>query len=69
MRTGPYLTRRTFFRGSAAISASAWLPLRAKEFGSPSVEYVGTVESIDVFRTAAGHKRKPASGKSKSDDQ
>jgi len=58
MRTGPYLTRRTFFRGSAAISASAWLPLRAKEFGSPSVEYVGTAESVDVYRTAAGQKRK-----------
>lgn len=58
MRTGPYFTRRTLLRGSAAICASAWLPLTAKESSSPSVEYVATAESIEVYRTEAGHKRK-----------
>ncbi len=55
--TLPHISRRTFLCGSAAISASASLPMRAKEFGA-SIEYVGTAESIDVYQTDAGQKRR-----------
>ena len=53
----PYFSRRAFLRGATAICASASLPMTGKEL-SPSVEYVGTADSIDVYRREAGHKRK-----------
>jgi 6-phosphogluconolactonase len=55
--TGAYLSRRAFLAGAAAISASAPLPVRGKQF-SRSIEYVGTAESIEVYRTEAAQKRK-----------
>src|SRR5690348_4589576 len=55
--TFPYFSRRTFIRGATAISACASLPIAAEERNS-SIEYVGTAESIDVYRTGAGQKRK-----------
>ncbi len=51
-----YLSRRAFVRGSAAISAYASLPAKAKPL-SRAVEYVGTAERIEVYRTEAGQKR------------
>lgn len=49
--------RRAFLSGIVASSASASLPARAKGFRR-LIEYVGTVDSIDVYRTEAGQKRK-----------
>lgn len=55
--TFPYFSRRAFLRAATVLSAPASLPIRATEL-SPSIEYVGTAESIDVYRTEAGQKRK-----------
>jgi 6-phosphogluconolactonase (cycloisomerase 2 family) len=55
--TADYFSRRSLLRGAAALSGFASLPTRAKESGS-SIEYVGTADFIDVYRTDAGQKRK-----------
>lgn len=55
--TGTHLSRRAFLQGAAAIPVASVLPVRAKE-SSPSIEYVGTAESIEVYRADGGRKRK-----------
>ncbi|MFL6447941.1 MAG: lactonase family protein [Bryobacteraceae bacterium] len=52
------LSRRAFLEAASAISTSALLPMQAREFDSGLIDYVGTAESIDVYSTEAGQKRK-----------
>lgn len=52
-----FFSRRAFLCGAAAISASASLPMGANE-SLRSIEYVGTAESIEVYRADGGRKRK-----------
>ncbi len=50
-------SRRAFLNGATAMWAFASRPTRARD-SVPFIEYVGTAESIDVYRTDAGRKRK-----------
>src|SRR3954465_11682952 len=56
MRSGP-MSRRALLRSAAAISASGPLLMKAREPNGAN-KYVATAESIDVYRTEAGEKRK-----------